>query len=85
MTTVVIEPTMTIREGGAFHVYSNKLRVGQNVEICRGFLGMTGKPIATGVVEANGSEDARAKVFHPNNGNAQAWKKYWKIRILSIK
>lgn len=79
--TVVIEADMTISEGGTFHVYSEHLSVGDQVEIKRGYRMMIGKTIARGEVVANGSADPRASVPHEHNGNARAWKQYWKVRV----
>lgn len=79
--TVVIQPDHAIKTGDSFHVMSDHLKVGDSVEICRTLGGFIGKPIASGKVVANGSQDPRAKVAHSQNGNARAWKKYWKILV----
>lgn len=82
--TVVIEPDMPIREGSTFHVFSRHLAVGDEVEIKRGYKRLIGKAIAKGSVVANGSADPRASVPHKHNGNARAWKQYWKVQVRKV-
>ena len=82
--TVIVEPTADITEGMEFHVFSNKLHIGDNVEIRREYKGIRGRVIATGKIVANGSDDPRASVPYPQNGNANAWKHYWKVHVEEV-
>lgn len=84
MTTILIDPTKPIREGEEFHVFSDVLKVGEEVQIARGKFGLIGNPIASGIVEANGSSDERSKQAHSANGTARAWRRYWKIKVTKI-
>jgi len=82
--TVIVEPTTDIIEGGEFYVFSHHLHVGDEVEIHREYKGIRGRVIATGKIVANGIDDPRASVPHPQNGNANAWKNYWKVQVKEI-
>lgn len=82
--TVIVQPNTKLSAGTEFHVFSDHLKVGDSVEICRSLGQHVGKPIASGEVVANGTEDPRAHVPHPQNGNARAWKHYWKVLVRKI-
>lgn len=81
---IIIKPDTAITEGEEFYAFSEHLKVGDNVEICRGFDGRVGKPIATGAVTENGTQNPAAQA-HPAPGTLRAWKSYWKIKVERIK
>jgi len=82
--TIIIKPQMAIKEGEEFYAFSEHLKVGDDVEICRGYDGRVGKPIATGAVTENGTQNAAAQA-HPAPGTLRAWRSYWKIKVERIK
>lgn len=82
--TIVIKPDKAIEEGEEFYAFSEHLKVGDDVEICRGHGGRVGKPIATGAVTENGTQNPAAQA-HPAPGTLRAWRSYWKIKVKEIK
>jgi len=91
MKNKVVEllPDQTIVEGGEFYAFSESLKLGDTVDLCRGYKmddgrNAWGKPIATGSVIENGVENPAIK-NHPAPGTLRAWKSYWKIKVERIK
>lgn len=81
-----IDAITTIQEGQEFVTHSiTGMKKGQRVEICRSFLGVTGKPIAKGVCVMNMKDDAKSPTTPTSGGKkANTWRNYYKILVERI-